>query len=307
MSDLNGSERRKLEKLLDMGGGYVLNFSDRTFRDFFDDYRVEIDAEQYRSRGTSKANRMRTFWDLDGNHAVGRIISGLIEYATDEECFGDSNPLLIDNCRKIAQRLLSDPSVAEIDALIAIADERDFEVVAEHIREAIEKNKPEGRLDRLHTLVNKFIRVTCVSHSITITRDKPLHSVFGEYVKVLRDGGHLESAMTECILRSSISVLEAFNDVRNNKSLAHDNPILNHEESLLIFNHVAALIRFIKSLEAKIRLQMAKTKHSTSGRQHSVLSQEGHYGDSMKRHYDNEPLFLTKEIETKMVVGWVCV
>ena len=42
MSDLSGSERRKLEKLLGMGGGYVLNFSDRTFGDFFDDYRVEM-------------------------------------------------------------------------------------------------------------------------------------------------------------------------------------------------------------------------------------------------------------------------
>ena len=77
MSDLSGSERRKLEKLLGMGGGYVLNFSDRTFGDFFDEYRVEIDAERYRARGTSKANRMRTHWDLDANHVVGRVIGGL--------------------------------------------------------------------------------------------------------------------------------------------------------------------------------------------------------------------------------------
>lgn len=61
MSDLTGSERRKLEKLLGMGGGYVLNFSDRTFGVFFDEFRVEIDDECYRGNGTSKANRMRTF------------------------------------------------------------------------------------------------------------------------------------------------------------------------------------------------------------------------------------------------------
>lgn len=59
--------------------------------------------------------------------------------------------------------------------------------------------------------------------------------------------------MTERIIKSSISVLEAFNDMRNNKSLAHDNPILNYEESLLIFNHVASSIRFIKSLEYRIK------------------------------------------------------
>jgi len=259
MSDLSGSERRKLEKLLGMGSGYVLNFSDRTLSDFFDEYRVEIDAERYLVRGTSKANRMRTFWELDSNHAVGRVIGGLIDYAGDEQCYCDSNPNLIEDCRKTAQRLLSDQPVAELEALTATGDERDFEVLAEHVREAIDKNQPEGALDRLHTFVMKFVRNACEEHGVEVARDKPLHSLFGEYVRKLRESNHLESVMTERILKSSISVLEAFNDVRNHKSLAHDNPILNYEESLLIFNHVAASVRFIKSLETKIKAKKATT------------------------------------------------
>ena len=95
-----------------------------------------------------------------------------------------------------------------------------------------------------------------------VDRDKPLHSIFGEYVKALRNAGHLETTMTERILKSSISVLETFNDVRNNKSLAHDNPILNYEESLLIFNHVAASIRFIRSLETKIKTKVSAANRS---------------------------------------------
>lgn len=264
MADLSGSDRRKLEKLLGMGRGYVLDFSDRSFGAFFDEYWIEIDAERYRTRGTSKANRMRMHWELDANCMVGRVIGGLIDYATDESCFGDSNPQLIEDCRKIAERLLNDQPVAELDALAATADDRDFEVVAQHVREAIDKNQPEGALDRLHTFVIKFIRIACEPHGIEFNRNKPLHSVFGEYVRALRDGGHLESQMTDRILKSSISVLESFNEVRNNKSLAHDNPILNYEESLLIFNHVAASIRFIKSLETKIQAKAAvETKVST--------------------------------------------
>ena len=170
----------------------------------------------------------------------------------------------VDNGEEYDVRLQADrkgrESVAALDALAATAAERDFAVVAEHVREAIEKNQPEGALDRLHTFVIKFVRIACEPHGIDVNRDKPLHSVFGEYVRALRDGGHLESAMTERILKSSISVLEAFNDVRNHKSLAHDNPILNYEESLLIFNHVAASIRFIKSLEAKIKAKAVTTK-----------------------------------------------
>lgn len=266
MSDLSGSERRKMEKLFGMESGYVLNFSDRTFSDFFDEYRIKIDNEQYRTGGTSKANRMRTFWKIADNYVVGRVIEGLIDYATDEQCFGDSSHLLVTDCQNIARRLLSTQPVAELDALTAISDDYDFEIVAEHVREAIDKNQPEAALDRLHTFVNKFVRITSERYNIDINVDKPLNSVFGEYVKKLREEGHLESAMTDRILRTSISVLEAFNDVRNNKSLAHDNPILNYEESLLIFNHVAASIRFIKKLEASIKIKAAlaldKTKNT---------------------------------------------
>jgi Abortive infection C-terminus len=84
-----------------------------------------------------------------------------------------------------------------------------------------------------------------------------------EYLKRLRDAGLLESLMTERILKSSISVLEAFNDARNNKSLAHD-PILNYEESLLIFNHVASSVRFIKALEARAKPMILATMMSSA-------------------------------------------
>lgn len=265
MSDLTALEGRKLEKLLGMADGYVLNFSDRTYRDFFIDYRIDIDAAQYRTGGDSKAKRMRTFWAIAPNHTVGRALEGLIAYGIDQNCLADSSHELINACRVIALRLLADQPVAELDSLTANSDDRDFEVVAEHVREAIEKNQPEGGLDRLHTFVIKFIRIACEPYGIEVSRDKPLHSTFGEYVKALREGGHLESKMAERILKSSISVLESFNDVRNNKSLAHDNPILNYEESLLIFNHVAASIRFIKALDLKIKAKSAKASKESWG------------------------------------------
>ena len=34
--------------------------------------------------------------------------------------------------------------------------------------------------------------------------------------------------------------------------MAHDNPILNYDESILIFNNISNAIRFIESLERKI-------------------------------------------------------
>jgi hypothetical protein len=181
---------------------------------------------------------------------VAKLMGDLLDHGLESTLFTGKEDLL-EVCRKIVARLRQDSSVAELDALTAISDERDFDKVAKAVREAIDKNEPESALDRLHTFVIKYVRTLCTQHGLVVAREKPLHSLFGEYVKRLREEGHIESEMTLRILKSSISTLEAFNEVRNNRSLAHDNPILQYDEALLIFNHVAGSIRFLRSVEAK--------------------------------------------------------
>jgi hypothetical protein len=240
MSDLTSTERHKLEQLLGMGSGYVLNFSNRTFDEFFFEIMGRsIYDPQYEYGSGSKANRLRGFWKVESNPLVGKVMGDMLDHALGLEWLKADDPRLED-CRRIVARIRSDGPVVEIDSLTAPSDERDFEAVAKAVRDAIEKNAPEAGLDRLHTFVIKYVRSLCERSGITVTREKALHSLFGEYVKFLRETGCIDSEMTLSILKSSISTLEAFNDVRNNQSLAHDNPILNYEEALLIFNHVAS-------------------------------------------------------------------
>ncbi|MGB4467513.1 MAG: hypothetical protein WBI41_05615 [Azovibrio sp.] len=159
MADLSSLERRKLERLLRMGSGYVLDFSDRTFSEFFEEHtRGDIDATAYRERGTSKANRLRGFWAVEGNHLVGKVIQALILYGQAENCLRDEPGLTILN---------------------ATVDERNFETVAQHVREAIVKNQPEAALDRLHTFVIKYVRTLCEQRGVEVNRDKAWHSIFG--------------------------------------------------------------------------------------------------------------------------------
>jgi hypothetical protein len=264
MSDLSSIEKRKLERLLGMGSGYVLNFSDRTFSEFFEEHAgIDIDSARYKVRGTSKANRLRAFWAAEPDHIVAKVISAMIGQGVEDRSLSDDEALR-DDARRIIVRLSQSSPVAEIEALSATVNEKDFEAAAKQIREAIDKNQPESALDRLHVFAMKFMRTVCEGHGIKVTREKPLHSLVGEYVKRLRDGGQLESEMTERILKSSISTLEAFNSVRNNQSLAHDNPILNYEEALLIFNHLASSIRFIKALEDRVQEQRAVAAAKTT-------------------------------------------
>jgi hypothetical protein len=258
VSDLNRGEKYRFEKLLGMGTGYVLNFSNRTFDEFVSDSTGRNVYDSHYDRGSgSKANRLRAFWEVEGNSMVAKLMGDILEYGGGNSLFTDKENLL-EACRGIVARLKLDSPVAELDALTAISDERDFDKVAKAVKDSIEKNEPESALDRLHTFVIKYVRTLCTQHGITVTREKPLHSLFGDYVKRLRDGGHVESEMGVRILKSSISTLEAFNDVRNNRSLAHDNPILQYDEALLIFNHIASSIRFFLRSTCADRLLPAR-------------------------------------------------
>mgnify|MGYP001619194306 FL=1 len=63
MANLTTNEKQILEKLFQMGGGYVLNFSDRTMGEFFrDDVGIDIYNKKYNYASGSKANRLRGFW-----------------------------------------------------------------------------------------------------------------------------------------------------------------------------------------------------------------------------------------------------
>ena len=65
-----------------MGGGYVLDFTDRTFHEFVaDTVAKDIDGPEYHYDSGSKANRLREFLKHEPNHIAGRLISTMIDYA----------------------------------------------------------------------------------------------------------------------------------------------------------------------------------------------------------------------------------
>lgn len=252
MSDLTHIERIKLEKLFGMGGGYVLRFGDRTFRDFmFESTGKDIDDDKYRDGGNSKANRLRSFWTQEPNYIVAQSIFGLLNtyHADYKEYLVEVDETdLCNTVRLIAERLKSDLG-EHIEAIQATTDDIAFDKLAKAVKTLIEANKPDEAIDRLHTFMVKYIRAYCDKHGVVYDKEKSLNALYGEYVKKMKALGFIESEMSERILRYATNVLEAFNGVRNNQSLAHANPILNHHESLLIFKNIASLVAFIDAVE----------------------------------------------------------
>ncbi len=117
MSALSIADRHNLEKHFGMSGGYVLNFSDRTFGEFlFEAASLDIHDEKYSVGGTSKANKLRTFWKVEPDHMVGKLILALVDYNASLNTEQDAEAkALAEKCRQIATRLLAGgPSLSAI-------------------------------------------------------------------------------------------------------------------------------------------------------------------------------------------------
>ena len=73
MSSFKMAARQILEQHFGMASGYVLSFSDRTFGEFvFEAVGRKIHDAKYTAGGTSKANKLRTFWKVESDSMVGK-------------------------------------------------------------------------------------------------------------------------------------------------------------------------------------------------------------------------------------------
>lgn len=108
MSTLKSLEKTQLEELLGMKSGYVLDFSNRTFDEFFrETVAVNIYADKYAAVGDSKARRLRAFWEQESDQLVGKVVAELLEYWNYKNPQpSDADKMLAGNCKRIVERLL---------------------------------------------------------------------------------------------------------------------------------------------------------------------------------------------------------
>lgn len=114
----NGSERKIIETLFGMSEGYVLDFSNRTMEEFFQEhFGIEIYSPKYdrENLSASKANRLRAIWEDEDDLTVGKTLYALIEYMEVSSMLSGkeispTDLLLIQKVKAIAARLVSTPS-----------------------------------------------------------------------------------------------------------------------------------------------------------------------------------------------------
>jgi len=157
MSDLTFIERRKIEQTLGMASGYVLDFSNRTFAEFvLESTGRDIYESRYDYQSGSKANRLRAFWQKEGNSLVGKLLSDLLDYRGEP---GPSEEV----CRLIVARLLKGSSAATPQHTEQSSEERGHHQVLGQLKEeffrlALENDRNTAGL-ALERLLNRLFEV----------------------------------------------------------------------------------------------------------------------------------------------------
>lgn len=242
-----------------MQSGYLLDFSDKSFGDFFNE-EVGIDPDVppgkwlFSAYGTSKAKRLRSFISKAQPNLVARVLRALWEQR-EYSMLAGSGPRedqLKEVFFRIVGRFEGEEHVIDSTGIEAFEANETLQELVAAIRRDLDANRPNAGLDRLHTYCMKRFASLVVKHGgEPCGENDALHARVGKYAKALKAQRNL-SEMSERIIKSSISTFEAMNDIRNNKSFAHDNEVLvPMDEAKFIYDSVTALLRFIKTMDGQ--------------------------------------------------------
>ena len=104
-----------------MKGGYVLNFTNSSFKDFiYQKTKINIYDDKYSNHGDSKAKRLKEFIRIEPDQIVGNLLVFLVDYCSilvSGSSKQNSNPNLISDCRNIANKLLGNKIQTEADLI----------------------------------------------------------------------------------------------------------------------------------------------------------------------------------------------
>lgn len=228
MSSLRPSEKAQFEKLFGMDSGYVLNYSDGTFADFFAEIAdIEIHSENYTKGGTSKAKKLRCFWNDESDALVGKVLIGLLDHWRRSSDPDPKRQELHDQCREIANRLLSGgPRLSGLKATTAAFDAYQLSQQIRRMEDAIEDD-PALAIGTAKELIET------VCHTILAERGKPVEGTPDipvltkqtlKELNLLPDGVSAQAKGAETIKRTLsnlASVAQGLTELRNLYGTGH--------------------------------------------------------------------------------------
>lgn len=249
MAEISANELKAFENLL-INSGFVLDFKYFDFVEYvFEITKIHVNNEEYLKKvnfhyhGSSAGKILKYFIHYESETNVIKLLKNLVDYVEEYKNDIDINQDELNKCKNILKKhkpyLKND-----------ITNEEKINNLIIDINKSIEDGKPEFSLDRLHTFLNYYFKDLCDKHGIEYEKKDKLNQVFKKYEKNISK--KIDSELSKIILKETVSIFDKFNYIRNNKTYAHDNNILNRAESLLIYKDIVNIFEFIKTIENNV-------------------------------------------------------
>lgn len=178
MAKLKGSEIRVLDDIFEMTNGYLLDFSDRTMKEFFEDeLDIDIDQEKYKQNGSSKAKRLRAFIDLEDGYTVSKMLQRLWEYKCDYNSENNQERVKLS---KILSGLKEGVNNPVISTLSIQAEVLSMDTVTRDLDRALESaiRDPESAITSACSTVESVCRSIIVEVGSELPKKKDIKGLF---------------------------------------------------------------------------------------------------------------------------------
>ena len=231
MVELKRSELQRIDEIFEMTSGYVLNFSNRTMAEFFEDeLGVNIYVEKYGVNGASKANHLRTFLAIENGFDVGQFLRKLWDYRTSTSEVAE-NDLTRDRdwLFKLIERIESGQTTPALSRLNDAAGVLNFDTVSRDIQRAVEAIKidPESAVTSACSTVESVCRSILIELSEELPGKKDIKALFNAVKKPLglspdrKDIDPLIADDVRKILSGLATIVEGIGALRTHGGDAH--------------------------------------------------------------------------------------
>lgn len=231
MASLKHSEMRIIDEIFEMGSGYVLNFSNRTMLEFFEDeLGIEIYDEKYGLNGTSKAKHVRAFIEVEDGYIVGQLLRKLWDH---RNSYGErsKSELARDQKRlfELIARVEAGKSPPVLTKLSGTADVLNFDTVSRDLKRALDnaQTDPESAVTSACSTVESVCRSIIIELGADLPSKKDIKGLFNAVKKPLGlspDRTDIDSQITDDvrkILGGLATVVEGIGALRTQGGDAH--------------------------------------------------------------------------------------
>jgi hypothetical protein len=192
MPNLKRSEMRFIDEVFNMKDGYPLDFSNRTFAEFFEDeFKIDIYVDKYSGWGTSKANRLRCFIDTEDGYLVARVLRRLWEYRAETFVAADASRALPQTVKKrffeLVSRIECGSAPPMLRSLSGAAETFDFDTVSRDLERALASanEDPEDAVTAACSTVESVCRSILIELGEALPDKKDIKGLFNAVRKPL--------------------------------------------------------------------------------------------------------------------------